>query len=150
MTEHSAVDVPDPSAEPDDIGPFYQRNTPSPAGYVLAAFSALGIGSVLVPVSLGGGGGGASDFAMLVGLVLTVGLLVVFTIGFPLTVIAHLVLRKVGLQSVHIAVFGLVGLLTGYLVRLWLFYPNGLPMLAVIAIGVSAAAGRAVVNRRPR
>lgn len=151
MIEHSAVDVPARSAESaDDVGPFSQRNTPSPAGYLLAAFSALFVGSVLVPLALGAGGGNASDFSTLVGAVLTFGLLVAMAIGFPLTMIAHVALRSVQRQSLHIAVFGVVGLLTGYLVQVLLFHGQGFPLLAVVAVGVSTAAGRVVVNRRPR
>lgn len=151
MVEHSAVDVPAGSADlADDIGPFYQHNTPSPAGDLVAAFSALFVGSVLVPLALGAGGGNASDFLTLVGAVLAVGLLVAMAIGFPLTLVAHFALRGVQRQSLHIAVFGVVGLIAGYLVQLLLFHGEGFPLLAVVAVGVSTAAGRAVVNHRPR
>jgi len=72
------------------------------------------------------------------------------TIGFPLTLIAHYAVRRIQRQSIHIATFGVVGLLTGYLLRLGLGYLSGLPLSAVVAVGVSAAAGRAVVNHQPR
>lgn len=137
------------SAETDGIGPFYRRNTPSVAGYAVGAFSALGIGSLLVPIALGGDSS-AAGFVMLVGLVLAVGFVVVLMIGLPLTLMAHVVVRRVQSQSIHVFGFGVVGLLTGYLVRLGLGFPYGLPLPAVVAVGVSAAAGRAVVNRRPR
>jgi len=149
VTEQPAAAALAGLTETDDSGPFYRRNTPSAAGYVVAAFSALGIGSVLVPVALGSGGG-VAEFVMLAGLVLAVGFLVVLMIGLPLTLMAHVAVRRVQSQSIHIATFGVVGLLTGYLVRLGLGYPYGLPLPAVAAVGVSAAAGRAVVNRRPR
>ena len=150
VTEQSAAAALAGSTEPDDIGPFYRRNTPSAAGYVVAAFSALGIGSVLVPVALGGGAGGAANFFMFMGSVLAVGFFVMLTIGFPLTLIAHYAVRRIQRQSIHIATFGVVGLLTGYLLRLGLGYLSGLPLSAVVAVGVSAAAGRAVVNHQPR
>lgn len=89
-------------------------------------------------------------FAAEVGAVLTFGLAVVLVVGIPLTFLAHVAVRKVRRQSVHIAVFGLVGLLAGFLLHLGLFYLGGLPLRAVLAVGVSAAAGRAVVNHRPR
>lgn len=149
--DSSAVDVPSgPAESADSIGPFYRHNTPSPAGYLAAAFSALFVGSVLVSLGLGAGGGNVSDFLMLVGAVLAVGLLVAMAIGFPLTLIAHFALRGVQRQSLHIAVFGVIGLLVGYLVQLLLSHGEGFPLLAVVAVGVSTAAGRAGVNRRPR
>lgn len=138
------------SAEPDGLGPFYRRNTPSVAGYVVAAFSALGIGSILVPLAINGGGSGAADFVKFALLILAVGFLVMLMIGLPLTLVAHLAVRRVRRQSIHIATFGVVGLLTGYLVGLWVGYPYGLPLPAVVAVGVSAAVGRAMVNRQPR
>lgn len=146
MTEQVALVGP---AATDNIGPFRRWNTPSVAGYAVAAFTALGIGSVLVPVALGGGGG-PTDFVKLVGLVLAVGFLVVLMVGLPLTLMAHVAVRRVRSQSIHVAAFGVVGLVTGYLVRLGIGFPYGLPLPAVAAVGVSAAAGRAVVNRRPR
>ena len=80
---------------------------------------------------------------------LTFGLLVAMAISLPLTLITHFALRGVQRQSLHVAV-EVVGLLTGYLVQLLLFHGQGFPLLAVVAAGVSTAAGRAVVNRRPR
>ena len=136
-------------SEPDDVGPFYRRNTPSAIGYVGAALAALVIGSLLVPVGFGGADN-VSDFLIGVWVVLAVGSLVVLVLGLPLTVAAHFALRNVPRQSVHIATFGVVGLLTGAVVGLVLQGPGGFPLPVVLAVGVSAAAGRAVVNRRPR
>jgi hypothetical protein len=136
------------AVEPDGLGPFYRRNTPSVAGYVAAAFIALVIGSVLVPLAFGGAGT-FSDFLIGVWLILVVGSFVVLILGLPLTVAAHFALRNVPSQGVHIATFAGVGLLTGALVSLTFDQANFTPTV-VLAVGVSAAAGRAVVNRRPR
>lgn len=150
MTEWSAVPASAEPAEPDDIGPFTRRNTPNGAGYTIAAFTALGVGSVLVPAALRSASN-VSDFLMDVGTVLAFGFIAMIVIGLPLTLLAHLTLRRVRSQIVHIAAFGVVGLLTGYLFGLWLFPPsNGLPLPVVLAVGLSAAAGRATVNHRPR
>ncbi len=149
MSDQSEAAGPVGPAEPGDVGPFYRRNTPSVGGYVVAALCALGIGSVLVPVAFGGASS-AADLLPGIGLVLAFGFFVVLVIGAPLTVIAHFAVRTVERQSVHVAAFGVVGLLTGSLVGLYLFDPVGFPLPVVLAVGVSAAAGRAVVNRRPR
>ncbi len=150
VTERSAAPAAAEPAEPDDIVPFTRRNTPNGAGYAVAAFTALGVGSVLVPAALHSAAN-VSDFLMGVGAVLAFGFIAMIAIGLPLTLLAHLALRRVRYQIVHIAAFGVVGLLTGYLFGLWLVPPPyGLPLPVVLAVGLSAAAGRATVNHRPR
>lgn len=150
VTEYPAVPGPAETADPDTVGPFTRRNTPNGAGYVIAALTALSVGSILVTIVLGGVTS-VSDFVTGVGIILAVGFIAMLTIGMPLTLLAHVVLRRVRQQSVHIVAFGVVGLLTGYLFGRWLFSPPyGLPLPAVLAVGVSAAAGRAAVNHRPR
>lgn len=136
-------------SEPGDIGPFRMRNAPDIAGYVAAAGTALGVGAVLNALVLGGVGD-VAGFISLVGVILAVGLLVVLIIGLPLTLLAHVLLRRVESQRIHIAVFGLIGLVAGLLVG-----PLGgswlrTTVLVALATGLSAALGRAVVNRRPR
>ena len=150
VTEWSAVPASAHPAELDDIGPFTRRNTPNGAGYVAAAFTALAVGSVLVPAALHSASN-VSDFLTGVGAALAFSFIAMIAIGLPLTLLAHLALRRVRYQIVHIAAFGVVGLLTGYLFGLWLFPPPyGLPLTVVLAAGFSAAAGRATVNHRPR
>lgn len=146
VIEQTAAAMP---AESDNIGALTRRNTPSAAGYLIAAISALGIGSILVPIAFGGASN-ASDFLTGVGAVLAVGLIVVLVVGFPLILIAHLAVRHVERQSVHTATFGVVGLVAAALSGAWLFYPYGFPLPVLLAVAVSAAAGRATVNHRPR
>jgi hypothetical protein len=130
-------------------GPLDRRNTPSAGGYLAAAFIALVIGSVLVPVAFGGAKN-ASDLLIGVWVVLVVGFFVVVMFGFPLILGMHFALRNVPNQGVHIATFGGAGLLTGALACLVLLGPESFSLPVVLAVGISAAAGRAVVNRRPR
>ena len=145
----SATRVPAELAEPDGIGPFYRRNTPSVAGYVVAAFSALAIGSLLI-AAVSGGATDVSGLLVSAGVTFAFGFVVLVALGLPLTVIAHFALRNVPSQAVHIAVFGLVGLVAGSLAGWYLFHPFGFPLHVVAAVGVSAAAGRSLVNHRPR
>ena len=130
-------------------GPLHRRNTPSAGGYLAAALIALIIGSVLVPAAFGGAEN-VSDFLIGVWLILVVGSLVVLVLGLPLALGAHYALRNVPNQGVHIATFGGVGLVTGAVAALVLLGPESFPLPVVLAVGVSAAAGRAVVNRRSR
>ncbi len=76
---------------------------------------------------------------------------VVLVVGIPLTAMAHFVLRRVRRQSIHIAVFAVIGLIAGLLVApLGGTFWSGTTVLVALATGVSTAVGRAVVNRRPR
>lgn len=137
------------SVEPDGLGPFHRRNTPSVGGYVAAAFIALIIGSVLMPLS-SGGPRNSSDFFIGFWWVLAIGFFAVLILGLPLTVAAHFTLRNEPRQRVHIATFGGVGMLTGALVGTVFLGSESFPLPVVLAVGVSAATGRALVNRRPR